>query len=119
RPPPAGDYPPIRDLMADQPRTVMVKADEARRLATGLIALPSTAAVEVDGDPPPARTPPADSFYTALPPHARPPPRGSSAPPPGPWRRSPAPWWAADEQISGAAALQPRAAAGRAEAAAD
>ena len=63
----SGDYHAIRDLMADQPRTVMVKADDARVLAAGLIALPSTVAVEVDGDALRARTRSVDSFATALP----------------------------------------------------
>ena len=67
----SGDYHAIRDLMADQPRTVMVKADEARRLAAGLIALPSTVAVEVDGEGLRARTRSVDSFATALPRLAR------------------------------------------------
>ena len=67
----SGDYHAIRDLMADQPRTVMVKADDARVLAAGLIALPSTVAVEVDGDALRARTRSVDSFATALPRLAR------------------------------------------------
>jgi ABC-2 type transport system ATP-binding protein len=46
----AGDFHAIRDLLAEHPRTVMVRADHARRLAPGLIELPSTVAVEVDGD---------------------------------------------------------------------
>jgi ABC-2 type transport system ATP-binding protein len=67
----SGDYHAIRDLMADQPRTVMVKVDDARRLAAGLIALPSTVAVEVEGDALRARTRSVDSFATALPRLAR------------------------------------------------
>jgi ABC-2 type transport system ATP-binding protein len=67
----SGDYHAIRDLMADQPRTVMVKADDARRLAAGQIALPSTVAVEVDGEGLRARTRSVDSFATALPRLAR------------------------------------------------
>jgi ABC-2 type transport system ATP-binding protein len=67
----SGDYRAIRDLMADQPRTVMVKVSDARRLAPGLIALPSTAAVEVDGDSLRARTRSVEAFATALPRLAR------------------------------------------------
>ena len=57
--------------MADQPRTVMVKADDVRLLAAGLIALPSTVSVELDGDALRARTRSVDSFATALPRLAR------------------------------------------------
>jgi len=49
----------------------MVKANDARLLAAGLIALPSTVAVEVDGDGLRARTRSVDSFATALPRLAR------------------------------------------------
>ena len=62
-----GDYHAIRDLMEDQPRTVMVRADEPRRLAPGLIALPTTVAVEVDGEALQARTRSVAAFATALP----------------------------------------------------
>ena len=80
----SGDFHAIRDLMADQPRTVMVKADDARRLAAGLIALPSTVAVEVDGDALRARTRSVDSFATALPPAG---PRPGGQPARGPHHR--------------------------------
>jgi ABC-2 type transport system ATP-binding protein len=66
-----GDYHAIRDLMEDQPRTVMVRADDPRRLAPGLIALPSTVAVEVNGDALEARTRSVATFATALPRLAR------------------------------------------------
>jgi ABC-2 type transport system ATP-binding protein len=67
----SGDYHAIRDLMADQPRTVMVRAEDARRLAPGLIALPTTVSVEVDGDGLRARTRSVDAFATAPPRLAR------------------------------------------------
>ena len=67
----SGDFHAIRDLMADQPRTVMVRASDARRLATGLISLPTTVAVEVEGDALRARTRSVDAFATALPRLAR------------------------------------------------
>jgi ABC-2 type transport system ATP-binding protein len=67
----SGDFHAIRDLMADQPRTVMVRASDARRLATGLIGLPTTVAVEVDGDALRARTRSVEAFATALPRLAR------------------------------------------------
>jgi ABC-2 type transport system ATP-binding protein len=67
----SGDFHAIRDLMADQPRTVMVRASDARRLATGLIALPSTVAVEVEADSLRARTRSVEAFATALPRLAR------------------------------------------------
>ena len=67
----AGDFHAIRDLMADHPRTVRVRAERARRLATGLLALPSTVAVEVDGDAIQARTRSVEAFATQLPRLAR------------------------------------------------
>jgi ABC-2 type transport system ATP-binding protein len=67
----SGDFHAIRDLMADQPRTVMVRASDVRRLAVGLIGLPSTVAVEVDGDSLRARTRSVEAFATALPRLAR------------------------------------------------
>ena len=67
----AGDFHAIRDLMADHPRTVRVRAERARQLAPGLIALPSTVAVEVDGDALQARTRSVAAFATALPRLAR------------------------------------------------
>jgi ABC-2 type transport system ATP-binding protein len=63
----SGDFHAIRDLMADQPRTVVVKADGARRLAAGLITMPTTVAVEVDGDRMQARTRSVEAFATELP----------------------------------------------------
>jgi ABC-2 type transport system ATP-binding protein len=87
----SGDYHAIRDLMADQPRTVMVKADEARRLAAGLIALTATpsgpAPARSTASPPPCPGWPA----TTTPPCVR------SAPPTSPSSRSSATWWAGDE----------------------
>ncbi|HZD03059.1 MAG TPA: ABC transporter ATP-binding protein [Actinomycetes bacterium] len=67
----AGDFHAIRDLMADQPRTVMVRASDARQLASGLISLPTTVAVEVDGEALRARTRSVEAFATALPRLAR------------------------------------------------
>ncbi len=67
----SGDFHAIRDLMADQPRTVMVRASDARRLATGLISLSTTVAVEVDGDSLRARTRSVEAFATELPRLAR------------------------------------------------
>ncbi len=67
----SGDFHAIRDLMADQPRTVMVRASDARQLASGLIGLPTTAAVEVDGEALRARTRSVEAFATALPRLAR------------------------------------------------
>jgi ABC-2 type transport system ATP-binding protein len=67
----SGDFHAIRDLMADQPRTVMVRASDARRLATGLIGLPTTVAVEVEGDALRARTRSVEAFATELPRLAR------------------------------------------------
>ncbi|HZD71539.1 MAG TPA: ABC transporter ATP-binding protein [Actinomycetes bacterium] len=67
----SGDFHAIRDLMADQPRTVMVRASDARRLASGLIGLPTTVAVEVDGEALRARTRSVEAFATALPRLAR------------------------------------------------
>jgi ABC-2 type transport system ATP-binding protein len=49
----------------------MVKASDARRLAPGLIALPTTVAVEVDGDALRARTRSVEAFATTLPRLAR------------------------------------------------
>jgi ABC-2 type transport system ATP-binding protein len=67
----SGDFHAIRDLMADQPRTVMVRASDARRLATGLIGLPTTVSVEVDGESLRARTRSVEAFATELPRLAR------------------------------------------------
>jgi ABC-2 type transport system ATP-binding protein len=67
----SGDFHAIRDLMADQPRTVMVRASDARQLASGLISLPTTVAVEVDGEALRARTRSVEAFATALPRLAR------------------------------------------------
>jgi len=67
----SGDFHAIRDLMADQPRTVMVRASGARLLATALIGLPTTTAVEVDGEALRARTRSVEAFATALPRLAR------------------------------------------------
>jgi len=67
----SGDFHAIRDLMADQPRTVMVRASDPRRLASGLMALPSTVGVEVEGDTLRARTRSVDAFATELPRLAR------------------------------------------------
>ena len=67
----SGDFHAIRDLLAEHPRTVMVRADGARLLAPGLIALPSTVAVEVNGDALQARTRSVEAFATALPRLAR------------------------------------------------
>jgi len=67
----SGDFHAIRDLMADQPRTVMVRSSDARLLATGLIGLPTTVAVEVDGDSLRARTRSVEAFATELPRLAR------------------------------------------------
>jgi ABC-2 type transport system ATP-binding protein len=67
----SGDFRAIRDLLAEHPRAVMVRAEHARRLAPGLIALPSTVAVEVDGDALQARTRSVEAFATALPRLAR------------------------------------------------
>jgi ABC-2 type transport system ATP-binding protein len=63
----SGDFHAIRDLMADQPRTVVVRADSVRELAPGLIAMPTTVAVEVDGDRMQARTRSVEAFATELP----------------------------------------------------
>jgi ABC-2 type transport system ATP-binding protein len=67
----SGDFHAIRDLMADQPRTVMVRSSDTRLLATGLIGLPTTVAVEVDGDSLRARTRSVEAFATELPRLAR------------------------------------------------
>jgi ABC-2 type transport system ATP-binding protein len=67
----SGDFRAIRDLMADQPRTVMVRASDPRRLACGLMALPSTVGVEVEGDTLRVRTRSVDAFATELPRLAR------------------------------------------------
>jgi ABC-2 type transport system ATP-binding protein len=67
----SGDFHAIRDLMADQPRTVMVRASDARQLASGLISLATTVAVEVDGEALRARTRSVEAFATALPRLAR------------------------------------------------
>ena len=67
----SGDFHAIRDLMADHPRTVRVRAERARRLAPGLIAMPTTVAVEVEGDAIQARTRSVESFATELPRLAR------------------------------------------------
>jgi ABC-2 type transport system ATP-binding protein len=67
----SGDFHAIRDLMADQPRTVVVRAAGARELAAGLIAMPTTVAVEVDGDRMQARTRSVEAFATELPRLAR------------------------------------------------
>ncbi len=67
----AGDFHAIRDLMADQPRTVMVRASGARLLASGLIGLPTTVEVAVDGEALRARTRSVEAFATALPRLAR------------------------------------------------
>ena len=66
-----GDVLAIRDLMEDHPRTVMVRASDPRQLAPGLVALDTTAAVEVDGDRLQARTRSVEAFATALPRIAR------------------------------------------------
>ncbi|HEV8651284.1 MAG TPA: ABC transporter ATP-binding protein [Actinomycetes bacterium] len=63
----SGDFHAIRDLMDDQPRTVVVRAGNARALAPGLIAMPTTVAVEVDGDAIQARTRSVEAFATELP----------------------------------------------------
>jgi ABC-2 type transport system ATP-binding protein len=67
----SGDFHAIRDLMDDQPRTVVVRAANARALAPGLIALASTVAVEVDGDAIQARTRSVEAFAVELPRLAR------------------------------------------------
>jgi ABC-2 type transport system ATP-binding protein len=67
----SGDFHAIRDLMADRPRTVMVRASDTRQLASGLISLPTTVAVEVDGEALRARTRSVEAFATALPRLAR------------------------------------------------
>jgi ABC-2 type transport system ATP-binding protein len=67
----SGDFHAIRDLMDDQPRTVVVRAANARALAPGLIALASTVAVEVDGDAVQARTRSVEAFAVELPRLAR------------------------------------------------
>jgi len=67
----SGDFHAIRDLMEDQPRTVVVRAGNARALAPGLIAMPTTVAVEVDGDAIQARTRSVEAFATELPRLAR------------------------------------------------
>jgi ABC-2 type transport system ATP-binding protein len=67
----SGDFHAIRDLMADRPRTVMVRASDTRQLASGLIGLPTTVAVEVDGEALRARTRSVEAFATALPRLAR------------------------------------------------
>jgi ABC-2 type transport system ATP-binding protein len=67
----SGDFHAIRDLMDDQPRTVMVRATDARRLAPGLISLPTTVAVEIDGDALQARTRSVEALATELPRLAR------------------------------------------------
>jgi ABC-2 type transport system ATP-binding protein len=45
-----GDYRAIRDLMDDRPHRVRIRTDEARRLATGLLASGAVMAVELTGD---------------------------------------------------------------------
>jgi ABC-2 type transport system ATP-binding protein len=67
----AGDFHAIRDLMADRPRTVVVRATDARRLAPGLVALPSTVALEVEPGALQVRTRSVDAFATELPRLAR------------------------------------------------
>ena len=67
----SGDFHAIRDLMDDQPRTVMVRATDARRLAPGLISLPSTVAVEIEGEALRARTRSVEALATELPRLAR------------------------------------------------
>jgi ABC-2 type transport system ATP-binding protein len=67
----SGDFHAIRDLMDDQPRTMMIRASDARRLAPGLITLPTTVAVEVDGEALRARTRSVEALATELPRLAR------------------------------------------------
>ena len=67
----SGDFHAIRDLMDDQPRTVMVRATDPRRLAPGLISLPTTVAVEIDGEALRARTRSVEALATELPRLAR------------------------------------------------
>jgi ABC-2 type transport system ATP-binding protein len=67
----SGDFRAIRDLMEDQPRTVMVRATDPRRLAPGLISLPTTVAVEIEGEALRARTRSVEALATELPRLAR------------------------------------------------
>ena len=46
----AGDHRAIRAAMADRPRRVLVRTDDARRLAGALVALDSVDGVSIDGD---------------------------------------------------------------------
>ncbi len=43
----AGDHRSIRDAMADRPRRVLIRSDDDRRLATGLLGLDQVVAVEL------------------------------------------------------------------------
>jgi ABC-2 type transport system ATP-binding protein len=43
----AGDHRSIRDAMADRPRRVLLRSDDDRRLATGLLGLDQVVAVEL------------------------------------------------------------------------
>jgi len=46
----AGDYRAIRDRMDQHPRTVALRADDARRLAAALVGQPATRAVRFEGE---------------------------------------------------------------------
>lgn len=63
----AGDRRAIRDAMADRPRRVMVRADDARDLAAALVGLEAVGGVEVDGDRLTVATKRAGELAVALP----------------------------------------------------
>ena len=79
----AGDHRSIRDAMADRPRRVLLRSDDDRRLATGLLDLDQVVAVELGDAGVTISTGNAGELALALPSLSRqargPPPRGAGA----------------------------------------
>jgi ABC-2 type transport system ATP-binding protein len=67
----AGGQRAIRDAMNDRPRHILVRSDDGRRLASGLVGLDSVAGVRLDGDGVVVSTTGAAELATALPVLAR------------------------------------------------
>jgi ABC-2 type transport system ATP-binding protein len=67
----SGNFRDIRRLMTDRPHTFTVRSSDDRALAAALIAEPSTAGVELDGDLLSVRTADFGAFTRVLPRLAR------------------------------------------------
>jgi ABC-2 type transport system ATP-binding protein len=67
----AGGQRAIREAMDDRPRQVLVRSDDGRRLATGLVALSSVAGLTFDGDARVVSTTQASELAVGLPVVAR------------------------------------------------